>query len=196
MQKPQLTLVAKAVGDTGVLTNMGQIAFAAVIDPKENLNGEMKFSCVFLFEKGSDTHNELKRAATAAAKAKWGDKIPADLRNPIRDGSEKEYEGFAGMLYISPTAKKKPGIVDQRNKPVTSDDVIYSGCWVRVHVNAFAYDQKGNKGVSFGLENIQVLGDGDPFSGRKRADQVFQPVVDAGNPFPKGEDEDEAASLF
>jgi len=46
-------------------------------------------------------------------------------------------------------------------------------------VRAFAYENK-SKGIAFGLQNIQKLGDGEPFSGRVKAADDFEPVVPEG----------------
>jgi hypothetical protein len=201
--KPQVKVDPEMRGETNVVTGLCRIAFAHLLEAGETLNeGEFKYSCVLLFEPSDPTLPLLRKAAAAAAKRKWTDKLPqlqSSLRNPIRDGNEKEYQGFAGHVYVSCSAKNRPGVVDAALKKITSDspdaDGIYSGCWVRADINAFAYEQKGNRGVSFGLNNVQKLGDDEPFSGRKSADQVFAPVALSGVPAAAADD-DEAARLF
>jgi hypothetical protein len=47
-------------------------------------------------------------------------------------------------------------------------------------LNAYAYDQAGNKGVSFGLLHIQKVKDGESFGNRTRAEDAFAPVESAG----------------
>jgi hypothetical protein len=42
---------------------------------------------------------------------------------------------------------------------------VYAGQYVKAAVHAYAYDTKGNKGVSFGLDALQIIRDGDPLSG-------------------------------
>jgi hypothetical protein len=46
-------------------------------------------------------------------------------------------------------------------------------------VRPYYYDQKGNKGVSFGLLNLQTVADGDPLGGRVRPTDAFKPVEGA-----------------
>ena len=43
---------------------------------------------------------------------------------------------------------------------------------------AYGYDKAGNKGVAFGLQNLQKLGDGERFSGRTAAEDDFDSVDD------------------
>ena len=52
-------------------------------------------------------------------------------------------------------------------------DEIYGGCYVFAALGAYPYDMMGNRGVSFGLDGIQKVADGDPFDGRSRAEDVF-----------------------
>jgi hypothetical protein len=44
-------------------------------------------------------------------------------------------------------------------------------------VTAYAYDKAGNRGVAFGLQNIQKLKDGEAFDGRSKPEDDFQPVA-------------------
>lgn len=185
MAKPDIKAEPALIGETGIITGAVRIAFSHVLEAAETLNGDMKFSCVLLFDPADPTIALMKKAAGAAAKKKWPEKMPANLRSPFRDGNEKEYQGFGDKVFVSCSAKNKPGVVDQGLKAITSDEPgpggIYSGAWVRADINAFAYDTKGNQGVSFGLNNIQKLGDDEAFSGRQAPERVFTAV--AGDAF-------------
>ena len=46
-------------------------------------------------------------------------------------------------------------------------------------VNAYAYDQSGNKGVAFGLLGLQFAGDDDAFGGGVATADDFAVVEDA-----------------
>ena len=163
-----------------------RVSFAYVFTPQTGFdNGTPKYSLVMLIPKKTDI-TEMKRILKAAAVTKWGDKIPKGLRNPIRDGDEKELDGYKDMWAISATSKIKPGLVDADKTAILTSDVFYSGCYARATLTAFAYDQKGNKGVAFGLQNIQKLRDGEPFSGRTRPEEDFD--AQAGS--PSGDDEE------
>jgi hypothetical protein len=45
-----------------------------------------------------------------------------------------------------------------------------------VSVNFYPYNQAGNKGVGAGLQNVQKVADGEPLSGRSRAEDDFSAV--------------------
>lgn len=167
-----------------VLTSKFRVSFPAVFVPRSAMDGaEPKYSLVMLFPKTEDI-SKLKAIAKAAVVEKWGDKVPKDLRSPFRDGDEKELDGYAGCTFITASSKQKPGLVDGNREPIISADEFYAGCYARATVNAYAYDRNGNKGVAFGLQNIQKLGEGEPFSGRTKPEDDFDAVTDAA-PAPK-----------
>jgi len=130
----------------------------------------------------------LKKEAESVAREKWGDKIPKTLRSPFRLNEELE-NPVAGIgddwviMSFSANEDRRPGIVDAKLQDIIDDADVYSGAWYRAQVRAFAYEQAGNKGVSFGLQNVQKLRDDDPLgNGRIPASKAFEPVdVPAAN---------------
>lgn len=158
-----------------------------------------KYSCALVFEAGTDI-NELKRLALEAAKAKWGDKAEGMIRDGTcnlpfhNDGHEKK--GYPeGSVYMNVRTTRKPGIVsvfpgpDGKPLPLNSEEEIYPGCIVKASVGAFAYDRQGNKGVSFGLNNLQKLADGERLDGRAPADEEFEADESAVAELPADDDE-------
>jgi len=176
------------MSETRVMTPEFRVSFPNVFKPGRALQegAEPKYGMSMLFPKGADL-KALKAAAAAAAKEKWGDKIPKGIRDPFRDQGEKEYEGYEdGAIFINATSKLKPGLVDSQREDIISDEEFYAGCYARATINAFAYDTAGNKGVAFGLNNVQKLRDGDPLGGRVRAADDFEAVESSGG----GKDDD------
>ena len=66
---------------------------------------------------------------------------------------------------------------------IGSDDIV-SGDFGRVSLNAYAYDQAGNKGVSYGLNNIMLLAKGDSLGGAKPSAASDFGVVAGSSPAP------------
>lgn len=129
----------------------------------------------------------LRTAATEVATEKFGKKT-SGLRSPFRKTEEKEQlaelaEQFP--CYITARSKDRPGIVGPNGKAVDDPEQVYSGRWARVSVQAFAYDNSGNKGVSFGLQNVQLLDQDEPLNvggARVSAEAEFDAVEGvAGN---------------
>lgn len=158
---------------------------------KDKSTGEVikEYGCVALFAKGTDL-TVLKNAAKAAAVEKWGTKMPGSIYNPIRDQGEREKEGKlpdgyeAGAFFINMTSRQRPGLVDANRQAILDETDFYSGCYARAQVVAKAYGGPGtgfNPGVAFYLQNVQKLRDGDPLSGRQKAEDAFEAVAGAGS---------------
>lgn len=153
-------------------------------------DGEPKFGCMLLFPKDVDL-TELKKLMNEAAHAKFGDKAKdMTLRNPIRKTSDldklAEYADEFPTC-IGPRSSDRPGIVGPNAKRVDEPEQVYGGRWARFSVDAYGYDTKGNKGVTFGLQNVQLLDHDEPMGGgRVAAEKEFEPV-DAGGSESGGE---------
>ena len=128
----------------------------------------------------------FKNAIKAALADKFGAnfKLPAS-KNPIHDASEKDYDGFVeGWHFINLNANYPPMVVDQKKQEIldsrkligkTADQQaaaiaeaesrIFAGCWVRFHLNVYAWDHPtGGKGVSFGMKAVKLLRTDEAFS--------------------------------
>ena len=82
------------------------------------------------------------------------------------DGSPLGAE-YVGHYYFNTKSMTKPGAVDAHGHDILGSQDIVSGDYGRVSLNAYAYDQAGNKGVSFGLNNIMLVAKGDSLGGAK-----------------------------
>lgn len=161
-----------------VITPEFRVAFAHVFQPQRPMNegADPKYGITMLFKHGEDL-TKLKQAAQEAVKEKWGDNVPKNLRTPFRDQGERDSMGFEdGAVFINATSKVRPGLVDSTNEEIISPEEFYSGCWARASVRPFTYDVNGNRGVGFGLQNVQKLRDGDPLGGRTKPQDDFEPV--------------------
>lgn len=171
-----------------------RVSFPAVFQARSAAEGqEAKFSITMLFPKTVNI-DVLKQAVLEAIIEKWGAdkaKWPKGLRLPFRDGSEKDYEGYENVTFCTASSKMRPGLVDQNVQPIISPEEFYGGCYARATIAAFAYDKAGNKGVSWGLRNIQKVRDGEPFSGRSKPENDFDSI-----PVPAGSASEGASDLL
>lgn len=168
---------------TKVVTGKCRLSYVHLFEPFANEEGQTpKYSTVLLIPKTDKvTIKRLKAAQQAALEAgkdsKFGGKIPAKWGNTLHDGDEEadleRNPEYAGHLYMTVSAVTRPGIVDQSVQPIMDSSEVYSGCYARASLNAFPYSVSGNKGVSFGLNHIQKMGDGDFLGGRSSADDDF-----------------------
>ena len=171
-----------------VITPEFRVSYPVLFEPKKNdLNGKMEYGVVAVFKPGTDL-SPLNKAITELLTEKFGTdkaKWPKPMRNPIRKCEEKEKDGKlpdgyeAGGHFITLKATQRPGLVDENVAAIIDQTQFYAGCWARAQVNPYFYDQKGNKGVSFGLNNVQKLRDDKALGNRMRAEDAFQPVAGA-----------------
>lgn len=172
--------------DTKVITGEIRLSYAHLFTPYAHEAGqEEKYSTAILIPKSDKkTLTAIKKAVDAAkeaGKSKWGGKIPANLKTPLRDGDEErpDQPEYAGHYFLNASSKTKPGVVDKHLNPIMDSEEVYSGCYARVSINFYAFNTAGNKGVACGLNNVQKLRDGDYLGGRSRAEDDFD-VVDDG----------------
>jgi len=173
----------------------GRVSFESVFVPS-GMDGSAKktYNVTLLIPKDLDGEQKAKfdamlERANAACMAKFGcdmegkDKngkvVKRGIKSPIRDGAEKpDLDGYGdGVWFVRFVSYNTiaPGVVDQGKRPITRESgQFYNGCWARVSFDAFAYDNSGNKGVSFGLGNVQKVADDEAFGiGRTTADEDF-----------------------
>ncbi|GIQ63600.1 hypothetical protein PACILC2_21680 [Paenibacillus cisolokensis] len=183
---------------TKVITGKVRLSYAHIWEPQSIDGGEEKYSCSILIPKSDkETLRKIKAAVDAAVelgKSKWGGKVPANLKKPLRDGDEErpDDEAYAGHYFLNATSKNKPGIAKPIGKgpdgkvkfqEITDTTEVYSGCYAKVSLNFYPFDARGNRGVAAGLNNIVKVQDGDYLGGRASlqddfANEDFDDVVD------------------
>lgn len=165
-----------------VVTGKVRLSYAHLFTPKANEDGkDPKYSVSILIPKSdTETLRKIKAAVEAVKKdpasvQKWGGKLPPNLKTPLRDGDveKPDHPEYAGHYFFNASSKQKPGIVDRNLQPILDQTEVYSGCYARVSVNFFAYNTSGNKGIGAGLNHVQKWADGEPLSGRSRAEDDF-----------------------
>lgn len=194
-----------------MVTPQFRVSFPAVFKAKLNkLNNKQEYSVQALFKKGEDL-TKLKETVKLAIEEKWGkdkNKWPKNIRTPFKDQSDRAKEneetgemelpdGYeAGAIYLNLKSTSRPAVVDQNVEPILDETQFYGGCWAKASINAKAYSQAGNHGVSFYLNNIQKVGDGTPFGSRSRPEDDFAPVEVSEAAKSSGKTTGSAADMF
>jgi len=173
-----------------LMTPKFRVSFPQVLKPKAIGDGKAKYSMVCLFDieviKSDPEEKEKWGALVAAIKAtateEWGADIPNPLKRPFRKGEDKEqYDGYGeGIIYFNVSTTTQPGLVDEDVHDIINERDFYAGCYARATINPYAWTYMGKSGVSFGVQNIQKLADGEPFGGRTNATDDFD-VVGGGD---------------
>lgn len=165
---------------TKIVTGKVRFSFVNAFQPRAAVEGqEPKYSiCLLIPKSDRKTLAKVQDAIDSAkerGRDRWGGKIPANVRTPLRDGDEEKPDRpeFRGHYFINASSKFKPGVVDRNVEPILDPTELYGGCYGRASLNFFPYSVSGNKGVSCGLNNLQKLEDGEPLGGRARAEDEF-----------------------
>jgi hypothetical protein len=169
-----------------VVTGTCRASYARLMSAEVNkLNGKSEYSVVLLIPKSDkQTIDKIKAAAKEVITAKWGAQPPKGIKNPLKDGdtatkSDGSSMGdeFKGHFYLSTkcdATKHKPTVIDSNGNELFDPDAVISGDYIRASMNAFAYDATANRGVSFGLNNVQLVKKGEPLgSSRQSAHDEF-----------------------
>jgi hypothetical protein len=185
-----------ATEGTKVITSEALLSYPNLIIARagKGANAKSKFSATVVFTPeqqntpdGKETFAKLKAAVLAAAESKWGTKAAEmfrtkALKSPFRDDAEAK--GYpAGSIFLNVRTEQKPVCVfahaapgEKKPQRMTDEEIkvqMYPGAKVRASIVAFAYDTDGNRGVSFALNNLQKVGEGERIDGRQAAEDEF-----------------------
>jgi hypothetical protein len=166
-----------------VVTPEFRLAFPALFQVAKNRlqpEREGRFEITMLFDKSVDL-KALKELAMEAITTKWGTdkaKWPKNLRSPFRDGDEKsDWDGYLGHTFIKAQTQIQPPVFDGACQPILDAKQVFGGCYGKAKVHAYGYDNKGNVGVSFGLDAVQITRRGEPFARSVDAEKEFGKVA-------------------
>ena len=183
-----------------LITPKGILSYPNLFTPRPKKNAKPgdkdRYGCMIVFPKDSDLA-AIKKAALDCAIEKIGrDKVVALLKDKklnigIReDLASKGWDTDVYTHFVQPWTTVQPGIVDRfrgsdgKALPIRDPNIIYAGCWVRASIRPVYYDQEGNKGIFWGLNNIQKVGEGERIDGRKAAADEFEAFEDAPADMP------------
>lgn len=172
---------------TKVITGKSRLSYAHLFKPQAGIaGGEEKYSVSTIIPKDDkETIEKVEKAIEKAIKegvARYGAKFgkSANFRIPLRDGDvdKPDDAAYKNSYFLNVNSKQKPGIVDKDVNPIIDQSEVYSGCYGRVSIVAFPYSVNGSTGVSFALQNVQKLADGESLGGKARAEDDFSAFED------------------
>lgn len=160
----------------------GRLSYPHLFKPQKNDRGEDRYTLSLLLPPDTDLKplkDGLKKAFEekfGADPKKWPQKarMPADV---IQDAEPKYGPTFKGWHYVNAGGSSAPGVVDAVVKPVNDEREVYPGRWARISVGAYGYDNK-TKGVSLGLNNVQLLKHDEPLAGKPRPQDDFDVLAE------------------
>lgn len=173
-----------------LITPKGRLSFFSLFSPDTRGDSpDGKYKATILFDKNDPEVIAALKVMKKECQRIGAETFGADAKFELhfKDGNEKaeKYPDYKEHIYISAKTKARPQVVGPDLKNLEDGD-LYAGCWVRASLTPFAYDQKGNRGVSFWLGNVQKIKDGEAFGGgRSNPEDDFEvlesQVEDAGS---------------
>jgi hypothetical protein len=144
-------------------TPVGTLSFPSLFKPREKVKGstEKVFSAMLLYtpqQMKSPAMKPLRDAVEALAREKFPKLILGkSIRSPFRDTEEAEWAPDEYELFINAWSNEKPGVVDAARNEILDSGDVWGGQHARMVVAPFAYENSGNKGVSFYLHHVQIV---------------------------------------
>jgi hypothetical protein len=169
---------------TKAVTGKVRFSYCNIWSPKSINGGDPKYSVSLIIAKSDQETLAKVNAAIEAAKkeglSKFGGKIPANLKLPLRDGDidRADDANYENCYFINANSTTAPGIIDRNKQTILDSTEVYSGCYGRASITFYAFNTNGNKGIACGLQNLQKLADGEPLGGRSRAEDDFDAFED------------------
>lgn len=161
-----------------------RFSYLHCFEPNAINGGEPKYSVSAIVPKSDTATIKAIQAAIEQAKkdgaGKWGGKVPANLKLPLRDGDieRPDDEAYKNSYFFNANSRQAPQVVDNKVQPIIDPNEVYSGCYGRISVTFYGYNSNGNRGIAAGLGNIQKLKDGPSLGGRSNAADDFGTVAD------------------
>ncbi len=130
-----------------------RLSFPDLHEPKSVNGGKPRYGASFLLDKVKDkgTIKEINAIMAEIAKEEFGGKLPSGDRLAIRDGSDKDYDGYENAMVVSGARaekRKRPVVVNAKNEPVAPDEdgYPYAGCYVHAKLNFYSLNGDKDKG--------------------------------------------------
>lgn len=173
------------INATKVVTGIVRFSYLNVFEPKSINGSDPKFSVALLIPKtDTKTIEAINKAVEAAKQAglhsKFGGKMPAKMKLPLRDGDEEypDDETYKGHYFVNANCTQRPGLMYKNGQPIIDSTDLYSGCYGHASVNFYAFNTQGNKGIACGLNHLMKVKDGDPLGGRSRMEDDFAGLIE------------------
>lgn len=152
-----------------VVTGEVRLSYVNLFEAKAIIEGQpAKYSLTVLISKEDKaTIKQIQNAVQEVIDSSQGIlKGTKGLKTPLRDGDEeKDSIEYENHLFMNVSSQQAPIVVDENRQEVINAREVYSGCYGRVSMNFFAYNQAGNKGVGVALNAVQKTRDGEALGG-------------------------------
>lgn len=176
-----------------IVTPKGRLLWNSLFQPRKGKNGATgKYEFNIAIPAGADL-KVLQDEVLSVGKEKFpkafkdaGGKWPSSVKNPFKKTAENDKLAEIAddfPIFFAARSKDRPGVVGANGKAEgVEPEHVYPGRYVKASIQVFGYETDGNKGVTFGLVNVQLLDDADELvigGGRVSAESEFEGVGEA-----------------
>jgi len=174
----------KTIASDKFKTPVCTIAFANNLFTAKSVveGGPKKYGCTLIFDDTVDKSG-FQKAIKQVADGAWGDKFEAKRKAGIikmpflagdgpqahNRGSGELYQGFGpGKFFIRvQSGEKQPVVIRYLDPNIPATELeVYSGCQCWAVIHAFSWwHQTGGEGISFSIDMLRKVGDGERFGG-------------------------------
>ena len=177
--------MAKNMNPTKVITGKDtRWSYCNIWDAKSINGGTPKFSVSLIIPKSDTVTIQKIKAAIEAAYRDGEGKLRGSgktvpplvaIKNPLRDGDTERPDdpAYKNAYFINANSSTAPGVVDADRNPILTRSEVYSGVYGRASISFNAFNSNGNRGIACGLNNLQMIRDGEPLGGRSSAESDF-----------------------
>ena len=153
--------------DTGdIITGPVRLAFCDLLElPKATADSpNPKFGATLMFPPNADMtifYEEFNKLAAQHFPEHLANGQYHGIHSPFHDQAEKmKFTGFtAGCVYVNAGTQYKPPLVDANMNPIVEASKVHAGVWAICSVNMYKFDNPKKKGISFGLQNVMIIGE-------------------------------------
>lgn len=192
-----------------IITPAGRMSYPNLFYPTlpkgETEEKKRQYQVSMVFPKNADMAL-LNQAVEDAAIGEWGPdyKKKYKVHKPFLRTEEHpkvgvDAEEFPVLIRTSSRAYQKSGLknappqIVRANKSLVTEaeaEEVYPGRWARLSLRAYPYDHPtGGKGISFGLQNVQLLDHDEPLAqARPAAEDEFDAAEVGGGDAAKSAD--------
>ena len=136
-------------------------------------NDTKKYAATFLISK---KHPAIKVLQDEIKALKGDFRIPRD-KICLKDGSEKEYDGYMDCYFIKASTNKKPSIVTRRGEKIDDENHAqfpYPGCQVVGYITLWLQNNQYGKAVNASLDGVQFFADDESFGAQPMDENEFE----------------------
>lgn len=144
-------------------------SYVKIVEPGSKFDGNgFEYSMQVVIPKDHPQLDELKKTITeilkeAFPKLSAGQKagLKKGLRDNDEEGRAEDFPYLANTMFINSKRAESFGpvpVFDKAARPIEpTHETLYSGCKVNVILSIFSFDTNASKGISCGLEGIQIV---------------------------------------